>query len=61
METKKKILLFFILSSILTLIGVILKLIHITVFANALMLGGIVLGFVFLYFLIAYLVKSKEC
>ncbi|MDR3339278.1 MAG: hypothetical protein LBT25_04120 [Candidatus Symbiothrix sp.] len=61
MGTRKKILLFFVSSSILTLVGAIFKLTHITFFANGFMLGGIALGFVFLYFLITYLVKSKEC
>ena len=59
MSKKKKILLAFILSFVLTLAGTFLKLYHVA-FANVLLVLGLLTGLVFLYFLIAFIIKAKE-
>ena len=57
---KKKILLSFILSNLFMFLGTILKLNHIAfAFANIILAIGLLIGFVFLYFLISFIIKAK--
>jgi small neutral amino acid transporter SnatA (MarC family) len=59
MNKKKRLLFAFILTSVVVCAGTIMKLLHVS-FANVCLVGGLILGFIFLYLLIDYLVKSKE-
>ena len=55
---KKKILLSFILLNLFMFLGTMLKLNHIA-FANIILAIGLLIGFVFLYFLISFVIKAK--
>ena len=59
MNKKKIIILTLILSVIFGLSGVFMKIHHVS-FANIFLLIGILIKFVFLYFLISFLIKAKE-
>ena len=59
MNKKKSILLTLVLSAIFVLLGAFLKLHHVAC-ANIFLMIGMLVGFVFLYFLISFLIKAKE-
>ena len=59
MSKKKRLLLTFILSNVLTFVGVFMKLNHVA-YANICMAIGLLFGIVFLYLLIEFVIKVKE-
>ena len=59
MDKKKRILLTFAIASVFVITGAFMKLYHVA-FANVFLGIGVLVSFVFFYFLIDYFIKSKQ-